>query len=70
MTINQLEAALITAGEKREARKQYLAINPENGGGYNPYDAEVDKLRAEIRKITVAKYAGEITEKLASRATL
>ena len=51
MTINQLETALITAGKKRAA---YRATNLENGGGYNPYDAEIEQLSAELRKITVA----------------
>jgi hypothetical protein len=36
-TRNQLEAALITAGKNRAA---YRSTNLENGGGYNPYDAE------------------------------
>jgi hypothetical protein len=51
MTTNQLEAALATAGKNRAA---YRATNLENGGGYNPYDAEIEQLSEQLSKITAA----------------
>jgi hypothetical protein len=50
-TRNQLEAALITAGKNRAA---YRSTNLENGGGYNPYDAEIEQLSEQLSKLTAA----------------
>ena len=51
MTATELQAALTTAGINRA---KYAATNLENGGGYNPYETEIENLSEQLRIITDA----------------